>query len=296
MATAVWNRRTLKAAYWVVHVLGPNGEPRDAARAHWPGLALGGEVDFADLHSALDGLLSCGLVIEKDNRLVPVPRLAALCEQGPADTDEALLAEVLDAERPPWLRLSALADGSLATELIPDETFGAIGSVFDSPERREAFLLARARKVEADRLAEIGRVGEEEVLRVAQEELVAAGRPDLAARCRHVSLISDELGYDVTAPTLGGRTRRLEVKAVGSTGDSAAIIMSRNEYETGAVDPDWALVIVRVRGEERLVLGWLRADRLVRLVPVDRCSLGNWQAARVTLAIGDLLPGLPPTE
>ena len=76
----------------------------------------------------------------------------------------------------------------------------------------------------------------------AREELTDLGLEDLAAGVRCLSEISDQLGYDVVAPRLGGK-RRLEVKTSARQGDGLFhFYISRSEIDVGLRDEDWALV------------------------------------------------------
>ena len=54
--------------------------------------------------------------------------------------------------------------------------------------------------------------GEDLVVDAARAELQQLGHADLACSLCRVSLTSDQLGYDVTAPRVGGPPRLLEVK------------------------------------------------------------------------------------
>jgi len=82
---------------------------------------------------------------------------------------------------------------------------------------------------------EVGEIGEDIVTGAARSELLDLGHADLARAVRRVSLISDQLGYDVVAPRVGGPNRLLEVKATtGPHDDPIRIHLSRNEAAVGA--------------------------------------------------------------
>jgi len=59
----------------------------------------------------------------------------------------------------------------------------------------------------------LGLAGEELVLRAQRRRLIEAGRPDLAAKIVHVSVVEgDGTGYDIKSFTDAGDVRHLEVK------------------------------------------------------------------------------------
>jgi hypothetical protein len=112
-----------------------------------------------------------------------------------------------------------------------------------------------------------------------------------------VSLISDALGYDVNAPTLGAATRRLEVKTQGSNAAATVrFFLSRNEYEVGRRHTtSWALVMCCApTGPSGAVeiCGWCRADSLALYLPDDRN--GRWTEAMVRMPTVALAAGFPP--
>jgi hypothetical protein len=290
----LWSRRQLRAASWVTRVLGVAGEPRTVARASWSNLPLGSEVDFDELELAEAGLREAGLLRVVGARLVPTPRLRAACATGEPMLFEQLLGLILEASEPLWLITAAGEGDQLAAELVPDEVVAALSTVIADPARREAFLLGRARTVDANRRAALGEAGEDAVVAACRQQLLAADASEAAAGVRRVSLISDELGYDVVAPRLDRSLRRLEVKATRSSAAAVTVVLTRNEIEVGRADPDWSLVVVRVaQGGEYAVVGHATTDPLEPLLPADGHELGRWQSAALRLAVGDLEPGLP---
>jgi Domain of unknown function (DUF3883) len=290
----VWTPRKLRAAFWVGHVLGDGGEHAAIAHASWMDLPVGGLVDLDELYAAEAALVDLGLLrLAEDGWLLPTQPLRTVCSRDDPQTDELLLGLVLEADRPLWLSTAAGEGDAVAPELIPDEVAAGLGEVISDPARREAFLLARARTVDARAFEALGNAGEEHVVGALKAQLRALGADLEAERVRRVSLISDELGYDVTAPCLDGRLRRLEVKATRSQGSAAQIVVTRNELTVGFADPDWSLVVVRISEPDGDVLGWASAADLAELLPEDRHRHGHWQSARLLIAIDSLVPGLP---
>ena len=86
----------------------------------------------------------------------------------------------------------------------------------------------------------IGAAGEEIVLQECRAALSALGRADLAVRARRVSLISDQLGYDIVAPSVAGGGWRIEVKTTRTSAVLAKIILTRNEARVGLKDEETA--------------------------------------------------------
>src|SRR5580658_2690147 len=208
----LWTPRLLRAAYWVGYVLGDIGADESTARESWTNLPLGGRVDLVEMREAFAALVDNGLIIKMGGMLVPSDRLVAACSAPSGEASEIMLALIVEAERPLWLTTSTSDGQVLLRELIPDDALRTLESVIPDAARREAFLLARARVVEAEVLKALGQCGEIFVADCCRRELKEAGRPELAERVSRVSKVSDELGYDITAPRLDGSTRRLEVK------------------------------------------------------------------------------------
>lgn len=290
-----WSPRLLRAAFWVGHVLGPKGEDTEAAHQSWGNLPLGGSIDFAELRAAERALVQIGLVERDGDRLRATPELAACTTGGDDERPELLLALVLEREAPLWLRTAVADESTVRTELLPDDASAILAAVIPDPDRREAFLLARARKVETRERELLGGEGEEAVVAACRAQLTELGADALAAAVRRMSLVSDELGYDVVAPRTGGSVRRLEVKSTRSAGATVRLFVTRNEITVGLADPDWFLVVAR-RGNDGAwtVLGHAVAPSLQSLLPADRDSRGRWQTAALLLAVEDLEPGLPP--
>lgn len=229
-------------------------------------------------------LIDSGLVVERDAVLYPTPDLEQVLD-GTLDEASAVITlrlltseEALDPITPQPLGTPDLAG------LVPDA------------DRREELLLAVAQRWDDAHRRLVGEIGEELVMDDARRELDALGHQDLARRVRRVSLESDLLGYDVSAPRVGGPTRLLEVKSTtGSTTGSVTIHISRNEVDVGLRYRDWALVvcsITNVQTRSGEILGWCLAPSLERLLPSD-CPESRWEVAEIRLPMALLSPGLP---
>jgi Protein NO VEIN, C-terminal len=83
----------------------------------------------------------------------------------------------------------------------------------DAGEPTRAFRTVRRRYLSDQESGALGLQGEHLVLLLERQKLTAAGRPDLAARIRHVSAIEgDGAGYDIHSFFPDGRSKFIEVK------------------------------------------------------------------------------------
>ena len=237
---------------------------------------------------------SGGLYIKDGSRkrvqlLSPQPRCQAL----PTDEDEVarelIRAFIIDTP-PTWL--SAVAGlGGIRDELLPVQVERVLRGMFD-PEERNSILLAAATKFDEAALRALGEAGEEAVVSACQALLRGRARRDLADKVRRVSLISDALGYDVSAPDLGGHELRLEVKCY--RGPRPSFYLTRNEFEVGLTLPRWHLVLCRsTPASSPEVIGWTSIVPLRERMPQELGRSARWQVVRVSLNESDLRPGLP---
>jgi hypothetical protein len=284
------SRHELRCAHQAARVLHSPTTTLGDARRSFQALPSSGLVGLDQFDTGTSVLITLNLVDRTGETLAvnaDLGHLAGMAEKGAV----RFLLELLLVRRPPdWLS-SACAKGVLQTVVIPDRDLATVEGIIPDKDLRELLLLEAGRRFDADRLARLGSIGELHVVELCRAELAAVGREDLAAQVTRVSVFADDLGYDVTAPTLAGRTRRLEVKASRS-GD---VYISRNEFFAGRLDPDWALVVVGLDSADQPHLwGWLEAAAIEDLIPLDRDLQGRWQSARL-LGIRELLdPGLPP--
>jgi hypothetical protein len=274
-----------RAAVHVAAVLDLSGSRVvDADESYWH-RATGGAYAPPDLRLGQSLLLDLGLVEELDRVLYPLPPLHTLVDR--ADDESAAALVIWAAEHP----IEGASTG------LPQEV---VASHFDElsldPARREQMLLALARRFDNSYQRLLGEIGEEVVLACARRELADLGYPQLAAQVRRISLVTDQTGYDITAPRAVGSPRLLEVKSgTFPPGDRLAVHLSRNEYDTGRRFDDWALVVCRVTDIDRRtgeILGWIDSKPLSELVPIDRND-GQWENALISIDADDLIPGLP---
>ena len=177
----------------------------------------------------------------------------------------------------------------------PRQTPRAFASDNQRPPDSRTITLGAARRVDTERRAEIGLDGERAVIRRAEANYLHRGHPDLIHSLRHVSLISDQLGYDIVAPAIdSGEDTRLEVKTCVSSAH-LRIFLSRAEASWGSRDPLWYLVVcVLGDADEASVLGYLRGEQLADRLPKDPTQgCHRWESASILLTESELSPGLP---
>lgn len=73
--------------------------------------------------------------------------------------------------------------------------------------------------------------GEEIVLAYEKERLMKAGRSELAARVKRVSLADDSLGYDIESYEVDGAEKFIEVKSSSKPEGNISFLISSNEYK-----------------------------------------------------------------
>jgi hypothetical protein len=255
----------------------------DAYESYWH-KATGGLFAPPDLERGQRLLVDCGLVEERQGTLYPRAELQQILAGNFDDVVAAIYGRAVtyQQETADWSSEEASAE---LEELIPD------------PARREELLLALARRFDDTQRRLIGAIGEELVVSVLRAELNGLGYPELARSVRHLSLESDQLGYDIAAPRIGGADRLVEVKATTAIeGGVASIYLSRNEAEVGLrYYLDWALVLCLVTDQLRRegeIVGWLSSRALAPALPVDSTA-GRWEVANLAINISELLPGTP---
>jgi hypothetical protein len=282
-ATGLPTGHAVRAAIHVAATIDERGSRViDAYESYWH-KATGGVFAPPDLARGQRLLVDCGLVEEREGTLYLLPALQQILLGTADDAVAVIYARAIDR----------LAEGAIWS---PEATDAEIAALIPDPARREELLLALARRFDDAQRRLIGAIGEELVVAALRADLVELGYPELARAVRQVSLESDQLGYDITAPRVGGPTRLLEVKATTRGEATINFHLSRNEAETGLRYRDWALVVCvvsDVAAREGELVGWQSATSLERTFPIDS-SGGRWESAAITVAVADLLPGLPP--
>lgn len=174
-----------------------------------------------------------------------------------------------------WV-MSGLASG--------DEITWAIAEIID---RRGRVV----QKFDAEKLSEIGQIGELAVMR----QLLDVLPKSRASQVKHVALIDDSLGYDIVAPSVnfGESIHLLEVKTTVRPGNDFDFYLSRNEYRVGMNNANWHLVCVRIVRDHPEILGHLPISRIADRFPADQDESVKWASCRVTVSRELLIRGLP---
>lgn len=286
----------LQSALVAASVCDVTGVEVSVAHESYLRLPTGGMYHSDDLEKGERLLIQCGLLIADGSVLYPSEPLRNLRGLPSDEAGRVLLALAAQQSPPLWLH-SAVRDEAVWSEFISDADAQVLSQVIPDPDQREAFLVALANRHQ-DAHAQLGDVGECAVVNLSRQELADAGRGDLASQVQRVSLISDQLGYDVVAPTLSGMPRRMEVKTTGRAVQSHfEIYLSRNEATVALRDPAWALVVCRALDPSRAeVVGWCRAGTFAETLPMDSHRRGRWTQAKIQLDSDALKDGLPPYE
>lgn len=254
----------------------PGSVVEDARESYWY-RATGGAFAPPDLQRGERLLVDCCLVEEREGTLYPAAALRTLLDGTVEEMVAAITVRAVES-----LDQTREAVETLAS-LIPDSA------------RREEFLIALGRKFDDTHRQLVGTIGEDITVAAARAELSMLGYPELARAVRHVSLETDQAGYDVSAPRISGGQRLLEVKATTAREHMITIHLSRNEAETGARYESWALVVCAITSVERRegeIIGWCTVQAIADSLPIDTAG-GRWEGAVIELAIPSLTPGLP---
>lgn len=274
-----------QAALQVAAILGAQGSHRSAADESYWHHATGGTFPPDDLKRGEMLLIACDLITERDGVLYPSAELGSLLRGSMEDAQAVLADRALLASQPAWIA-NRQADPDPPEELralVPD------------PDRREELLLALARTFDDTQQRALGAAGENLVVATARDELAQLGYHDLARAVRRVSLLSDQLGYDVSAPRVDGTRRLLEVKSTRITADPVTIHLTRNEARTAGRFVDWFLVVCVIADAKQAtghIAGWCTSKLFAPRLPSNTDG-GWWEQAAVQLPLDQLSPGLP---
>lgn len=142
-----------------------------------------------------------------------------------------------------------------------------------------------------DSLAEIGLKGELALVHRLKNELPS----DLHPRILHQSLINDSLGYDISAPSIykNQETSFLEVKTSTRPTGFFRFHISRNEFDTGAKNPRWFLVLAQLQKDEISFVGHISHNELASIAPKEVENGLTWESCVLSINLSDVTQGLP---
>ena len=280
----------LRSAARVLGIVGRGRHTDGNLLASYLATPSGGILSSSGLVVAQQWLVDQGWLTRKGATLRASPRSQALPKQDETELARDLVrATILDSP-PAWLSAST-ARGQVRQEFLPEDAERLFADMFDD-EDRDAILLAAATKYDEAPLRALGEAGEEAVLAACRSFLEGRGRPELAREARRVSLISDAMGWDISAPNLAGQVCRLEVKCY--RGRDPTVYLTRHEFNVGLRQSRWYLVLCRSTGDSApVVVGWTTAAPLIPRMPTDVARSAEWQVARVRIGESELRPGLP---
>lgn len=235
-----------------------------------------------------------GLLRKQEGQLSVSDAARTIARLPVEDAVMTVVETLLLRERPGWV--VAAGCGEARWEYVPEGVDTRLTDICPDPQRREAFLMALANKVDAEAMREVGNEGERYVAGACRDYLMRRGRPDLAERVAIVSEVSDQLGYDVVTPDLSGTSVRVEVKTQSGGGEPARVFLSRNEAEQGKRDKRWILMVCdRFAGGAVTVRGWCHYEAIAGALPHDGkgTPTGRWSSVELRLDRALLMSGLP---
>jgi hypothetical protein len=201
-------------------------------------------------------------------------------DAGATSLAERVLAVALDAAQPAWFADDqALAD----VDDLPADLVTAAGALSLSMVEAQWVATARAGKVNAERRALVGALGERLLVELLQRTTTEV--------VMHVSLDSDHWGFDVR---LLGETGEhlLEVKTTGA-GPRVDFYVSRHEVDVARREQNWSLVLVTLKSDNEIAsLAVVDRTWLVAAGPYDRPPASRWESARMRPAPSAISPGL----
>lgn len=214
--------------------------------------------------------------LELNSRFAPLPL---------AQTNRLLFERILETSDPPWL-----PDADI---LIPDaselpQDAARIGAMLGLSEER-AFLTVRQihGRIDLAKRALTGVAGEIALLSFLERRWPGA--------TTHVADGNDGFGYDL-AFFHSGIEWHLEVKSTVRRG-RLIVYLSRHEFEVGASDPNWRLVVVGLTPDLKMhSLSTAPFDALICRAPADTCLQSRWQSASFQLPAEELVKGLDFVE
>lgn len=114
-------------------------------------------------------------------------------------------------------------------------------------------------------------------------------------RLRHISLIDDSAGFDISSPSTLDQSENvlLEVKTSSRPGKQFSFFISRNEARVASLNTNWRLIGVMKGPKGFLILGSLSFMQISSFLPLDQVENGRWESARITVPCSSFIENLP---
>jgi hypothetical protein len=270
-----------------IEIVARIAESKPGADFYWSRLRTApveGHVTISDLIDAHELCLEAGILAVGNDSVCLSDDLASL------EPDWRRRLAILDSfwtiDPPPWLSSGSV---SQLLVLLPENDRAVLEWTEADVADREAFLLGMARKADPIRQIEVGNFAEELVVERYKDLLSMSG----GGKCERVSLVSDQLGYDLLVTTVQGSIR-VEVKAAAGL-SLLRVFLSRNEAEVAARIATWRMVVCVGPPEsgQMRIAGHLLPSDLDGRLPTDPESGGSWEECRLVLPTQVLHPELP---
>ena len=182
-------------------------------------------------------------------------------------------------------KLIRIVDGALnlSNQVLPDwvselaTSESKIWKLIDSFEFDENRIM----KFDQEINNQIGLQGEEYFLTLLSNNFSESNKLKLI----HVSKTDDSAGYDIVAPNLISPEYLdfWEVKTSVIPNEFFRFYITRNEFNSSIKYGNWKLVAINRIESEFTALGYLTADDLSQLIPIDSIKSTKWTVQQITL-------------
>ncbi len=236
------------------------------------------ELTLTQYSTALDWLISNGLLIRWDGQLAVAPRSARPDAQ--SDQQTGLPPRYRARRCRMATRCRPIDQGP--TEVPQDTARVAAALGLGDGEAFAAIRQVHGR-VDLELRSRIGAAGERALVKLLEAEWPGA--------VVHVALANDGFGYDVLLYA-AERAWHLEVKTSTRQGRSV-IYLSRHEFEVARFDDNWRLILI-ILGESGQVASISTIDHkiLFSQAPHDVANFSRWESARFEVTRDQQMYGL----
>lgn len=236
------------------------------------------ELTLTQYSTALDWLISNGLLIRWDGQLAVAPEALGLTRKA---ISRLVFLRGIEHEGAAWLPDADLLIRD-PTEVPQDTARVAAALGLGDGEAFAAIRQVHGR-VDLELRSRIGAAGERALVKLLEAEWPGA--------VVHVALANDGFGYDVLLYA-AERAWHLEVKTSTRQGRSV-IYLSRHEFEVARFDDNWRLILI-ILGESGQVASISTIDHkiLFSQAPHDVANFSRWESARFEVTRDQQMYGL----